>query len=98
MNVIYITLFATSVPLFSTVNEGNTNPLKLPNLQPFVVQNIFTDFKRHDLGSNFHERNWDGTYQTQFLTRPLWGVGSFGSLGHDGRSIRLMDVSLRYVG
>jgi hypothetical protein len=23
----------------------------------FVVRNIFTDFKRHDLGPNFHERN-----------------------------------------
>ena len=98
VNGIFNTLFATAVPLFSTVNDGNTNPLKLPNLQPFVVQNIFTDFKRHDLGPNFHERNWDGTYQKQFLTRPLWGVGSFGSLGHDGRSISLTEVILRHGG
>ena len=98
VNGIFNTLFATAVGLFHTVNDGNPFPLKLPNLQPFVVQNIFTDFKRHDLGPNFHERNWDGTYQTQFLTRPLWGVGSLGSLGHDGRSVSLTEVILRHGG
>jgi hypothetical protein len=97
-NAIFNTLFATAVPLFHTVNDGNPFPLKLPNMQPFVVQNIFTDFKRHDLGPNFHERNWDGSYQALFLTRPLWGVGSLGSLGHDGRSISLTEVILRHGG
>ena len=63
-----------------------------------MVQNIFTDFKRHDLGPNFYERNWDGTIQTEFLTRALWGVGSVGSLGHDGRSINLVEVILRHGG
>jgi hypothetical protein len=62
------------------------------------VRNIFTDFKRHDLGGNFHERNWDGSMQTMFLTRPLWGVGSTGPYGHDGRSITLNDVILRHGG
>jgi hypothetical protein len=36
--------------------------------------------------------------QTQFLTRPLWGVGSTGLYGHDGRSITLNDVILRHGG
>lgn len=98
VNGIFNTLFATAVPLFHTVNDGNPFPLKLPNLQPFVVKNIFTDFKRHDLGPNFHERNWDGSYQTLFLTRPLWGAGSLGSIGHDGRSISLTEVILRHGG
>ena len=63
-----------------------------------MVKDIFTDFKRHDLGPNFYERNWDGTMQTQFLTRPLWGVGSTGPYGHDGRSMTLNDVILRHGG
>lgn len=63
-----------------------------------MVQNIFTDFKRHDLGTNFYERNWDGTLQTLFLTKPLWGVGSLGSLGHDGRSMNLSEVIIRHAG
>jgi len=62
------------------------------------VKDIFTDFKRHDLGASFYERNWDGTMQTQFLTRPLWGVGSTGPYGHDGRSMTLNDVILRHGG
>ena len=36
--------------------------------------------------------------QTQFLTRPLWGVGTSGPYGHDGRSINLNDVILRHGG
>jgi hypothetical protein len=97
---IFNTLFATAVKLaHPDPNDRNPVPLQLPNLQPFVVQNIFTDFKRHDLGPNFHERNWDGTPDHKlFLTRPLWGVGSLGSLGHDGRSISLTEVILRHGG
>ena len=39
-----------------------------------------------------------GGMQAQFLTRPLWGVGSTGPYGHDGRSITLNDVILRHGG
>jgi hypothetical protein len=72
--------------------------LKLPALQPFLVTNIFTDFKRHDLGPNFHERNYDGTTQQLFLTTPLWGVASTAPYGHDGRSNTLHEVILRHGG
>jgi hypothetical protein len=92
-------LFATATPLFSLVSDGSGHPAwKKPSGQPFLVRNIFTDFKRHDLGPNFHERNYDGTYQTMFLTTPLWGVGSTPPYGHDGRSINLRDVILRHGG
>ena len=62
------------------------------------MNNIFADFKRHDLGPNFYERNYDGTTQKQFMTTPLWGVGSTGPYGHDGRSISLEEVILRHGG
>jgi hypothetical protein len=32
------------------------------------------------------------------MTRPLWGAGSTGPYGHDGRSITLNDVILRHGG
>ena len=64
-------------------------------LQPFLVKNIFTDFKRHDLGPNFYERNYDGTMEKLMMTRPLWGVATTGPYGHDGRSINLTEVILR---
>jgi len=92
-------LFSTASALFYTKDDGSGQPLlKLPLGNSFVVKDIFTDFKRHDLGTNFYERNWDGTLQTQFLTRPLWGVGTTGPYGHDGRSITLTDVILRHGG
>jgi hypothetical protein len=92
-------LFATATPLVQDIDDGTGLPhLKKPAGNPFVVKDIYTDFKRHELGVNFYERNWDGTMQTQFLTRPLWGVGSTGPYGHDGRSVTLNDVILRHGG
>jgi len=94
---IFNSLFATATPLYVTRNNGS-GELKLPAGNPFLVKDIFTDFKRHDLGPKFYERNWDGTLQTTFVTRPLWGVGSSAPYGHDGRSVTLDDVILRHGG
>jgi hypothetical protein len=92
-------LFATATPLYSERRDRSGFPTrKIPKLQSFLVENIFTDFKRHDLGANFHERNYDGSMRTEFLTTPLWGVGSTAPYGHDGRSINLMEVILRHAG
>lgn len=91
-------LFATAMTLFFEEPDGNPLPKLLPKRRPFVVENIFTDFKRHDLGPNFHELNYDGTFQTEFMTEPLWGVGSTAPYGHDGRSIHLRNVILRHGG
>ena len=99
VNGMFNSLFSTASALFTTHDDGSGFPLlKQPAGNSFVVKDIFTDFKRHDLGTNFYERNWDGTMQTQFLTRPLWGVGSTGPYGHDGRSMTLNDVILRHGG
>jgi CxxC motif-containing protein (DUF1111 family) len=62
------------------------------------VRDVFADFKRHDLGPEFHERQFDDTVTTQFMTAPLWGVGSTAPYGHDGRSINLEEVILRHGG
>jgi hypothetical protein len=72
--------------------------VKQPAGGSFVVRNIYTDFKRHDLGPAFHEREYDGTIRRAFLTTPLWGVGSTPPYGHDGRSINLLEVILRHGG
>jgi CxxC motif-containing protein (DUF1111 family) len=92
-------LFATARLLLANPSAiGQATEPKVPAFQPFVVENIFTDFKRHDVGSNFHERQYDGTVRTEFLTPPLWGVGSTAPYGHDGRSINLVEVILRHSG
>ena len=92
-------LYATASTLHDTVDDGSGHPaLKPPLGGGFVVERIFADFKRHDLGPAFWERNFDGSIQKEFLTEPLWGVGSTAPYGHDGRSPTLRDVILRHGG
>lgn len=91
-------LFAEAETRFDAHPDSEPYPQLLPQGNSFVVENIFTDFKRHDLGPRFHEREFDGTYQTEFLTEALWGVGTTGPYGHDGRSINLEEVILRHGG
>jgi di-heme oxidoreductase (putative peroxidase) len=90
-------LFATARGLFSIYFDVSTQPpMKRPLGGPFLVRAIYTDFKRHDIGPAFHEREYDGTIRREFLTAPLWGVGSTPPYGHDGRSINLVEVILRH--
>jgi hypothetical protein len=96
---IFNRLFATATTLIGLRRDGRDfPPLKPPLFGSFLVKNIFTDFKRHDLGPNFYERNYDGSFQTQFLTRALWGVATSAAHGHDGRSINLTEVIVRHGG
>jgi hypothetical protein len=92
-------LFATASLLLSEQDDGSGHPtIKKPLLGSFVVRNIYTDFRRHDLGPNFHERDYNGTTRRQMMTAPLWGVANTGPYGHDGRSMNLKDVILRHGG
>jgi di-heme oxidoreductase (putative peroxidase) len=99
VNGIFNRLFANASVLFTSEDDSSGFPtLKHPANQPFLVKNIFTDFKRHDLGPEFYERNYDGTMRREFLTTPLWGVGTSAPYGHDGRSLNLREVILRHGG
>ena len=99
VNGIFNRLFATASVLFTPQDDKSGFPtLKRPSNQPFLVRNIFTDFKRHDLGPDFYERNYDGTLRREFLTTALWGAGTSAPYGHDGRSLNLREVILRHGG
>ncbi|MGH9319516.1 MAG: di-heme oxidoredictase family protein [Vicinamibacteria bacterium] len=96
---IFNSLFATARTLVDSVDDGSGfRPRRMPRRRRFLVRNIYTGFKRHKLGAGFRERNYDGTLQTEFLTTPLWGVGSSAPYGHDGRSVNLTEVILRHGG
>lgn len=92
-------LFATATGSFDSVDDGSGLPaLKPPLGAPFLVEGLYSDLKRHDLGPAFWERDFDGSITKQFVTEPLWGVASTGPYGHDGRSVTLTDVILRHGG
>ena len=92
-------LFASAEARVEKIDDDSGFPaLQNPSGESFVVKNIYTDFKRHDLGPGFWERNFDGTVNREFMTEPLWGVGTTPPYGHDGRSINLEEVILRHGG
>lgn len=98
VNGIFNDLFATASTRFEIVEDGHRHPKLLPKKQEFLVENIYSDLKRHNLGPAFHERDFDGSIVTEFVTEPLWGVGSTAPYGHDGRSINLDSVIRRHGG
>jgi hypothetical protein len=95
---IFNSLFAEATPLFRTVPDADPYPQLKPLGGAFVVENVFTDLKRHDLGPAFHERDFDGQSITSHVTEPLWGVGTKAPYGHDGRSVTLDAVIRRHGG
>jgi mono/diheme cytochrome c family protein len=96
---IFNDLFAVASLLVSENDDGSGHPtIKVPNRNSFMVRNFYADMKRHDIGPAFYERNYDGTLRREFMTEPLWGVGSTAPYGHDGRSINLREVILRHGG
>jgi mono/diheme cytochrome c family protein len=98
-NGVFSTLAAVASTKHTVVDDGlGLPPLKAPAAERFLVQGIYADFKRHDLGPEFHESNFDGTVQRLFMTEPLWGVGSTAPYGHDGRSSTLVNVIRRHGG
>jgi CxxC motif-containing protein (DUF1111 family) len=98
-NGIFNNLYSVASLLVSENDDGSGHPtIKIPNRNSFMIRNFYADMKRHDLGPAFHERNYDGTLTTHFMTEPLWGVGSTPPYGHDGRSINLREVILRHGG
>ena len=101
---IFNELFAVASTRFTAVDDPNSDfDFVVPTGDPFVVENVFTDLKRHDLGPDFDERDWEdgddpSTRITMHITEPLWGVGSTAPYGHDGRSINLDAVIRRHGG
>jgi hypothetical protein len=96
---IFNNLFADVSLLVTENDDGSGHPtIKVPRRNSFAVRNFYADMKRHDIGPAFYERNYDGTLRREFMTEPLWGVGSSAPYGHDGRSINLKEVIMRHGG
>lgn len=60
---------------------------------------VFSDFKRHDLGSENASRHVHGGIATKlYLTRGLWGAGDSAPYFHDGASVTIDDAIRRHHG
>ena len=65
---------------------------------PNTIEGVYSDFRQHDLGPQFHVQQFDGSVRTHFRTAPLWGVATSGPYGHDGASLSLEEVIERHGG
>lgn len=73
-------------------------PLVVPDSKPFVVP-LYSDLKRHDMGPQMADSNDEsGVPKRVFITRPLWGVGSYTTFLHDGSAKTLDEAILRHGG
>ena len=91
--------------LYHQVDDGYIDPdrersvpIVVPNFQPFVVP-LYADLKRHDMGPEMADANDEtGVSKRVFITRPLWGVGTYTTFLDDGSAKTLEEAILRHSG
>lgn len=91
--------------LYHLVDDGYRDPdrqrpvpLVVPNRRPFVVS-LYSDLKRHEMGPRLADKNDEmGVSKSVFITRPLWGVGSYLTFLNDGSASSLQEAILRHGG
>jgi CxxC motif-containing protein (DUF1111 family) len=82
------------------LDKDRRRPIKLavPNRLPFVAP-LYSDLKRHDMGREMADvSDEEGVTKTVFMTRPLWGAGSYTAYLHDGSASTLEEAILRHGG
>ena len=90
---------------FHLVDDGYLDPdrrrpvqLVVANRQPFTVA-LYADLKRHDMGPAMSDGYAEeGVARNVFITRPLWGTGSYKSFLHDGSAVSIEEAILRHGG
>lgn len=91
--------------LYHLVDDGYLDPdrrrpmpLVVPNRRPFVVP-LYADLKRHEMGPRMADANDEsGVRKSVFITRPLWGVGSYIAFLNDGSASTIEEAILRHGG
>ncbi len=91
--------------LYHLTEDGYIDPLRqrpvalvVPNRQPFVVP-LYADLKRHNMGSRIADvGDEEGVSKSVFITRPLWGIGSYTAFLPDGSAANLEDAIMRHGG
>jgi len=64
-----------------------------------ITIEVFSDFKRHDVGAALADsKNFNQIAANQFITPPLWGIAVSAPYLHDGRAPTLADAILAHAG
>jgi len=91
--------------LYHSVDDGYVDPDRqrpvprvVPDLKPFVVP-LYADLKRHEMGPRMTDVSDEtGVSKRVFITRPLWGVGTYTKFLDDGSAKTLEEAVLRHGG
>ncbi|MCI0378225.1 MAG: hypothetical protein L0215_11515 [Gemmataceae bacterium] len=70
----------------------------LPKRGAYTIRGIYSDFKYHDMGEDFYQMQFDGSFIRMWRTAPLWGIGHTAPYAHDGASLDLDAVIRRHGG
>jgi subtilisin-like proprotein convertase family protein len=75
------------------------DPKPAPAASGAVAVELWSDFKRHDVGTALADsKNFNQIAANQFITPPLWGVADTAPYLHDGRAATLADAILQHAG
>jgi Di-haem oxidoreductase, putative peroxidase len=77
----------------------NNTPHPAANPDGSVTIEVWSDFKRHDVGAALADsKNFNQIAANQFITAPLWGIRDSAPYLHDGRAPTLNDAILQHAG
>jgi hypothetical protein len=77
----------------------NKDPKPAVNADGSMTIEVFSDFKRHDVGTALADNQpFNQIAANQFITPPLWGIAVSAPYLHDGRARTLQDAILQHDG
>jgi hypothetical protein len=77
----------------------NKDPHPAPAADGSITIEVFSDFKRHDVGAALADsKAFNQIAANQFITPPLWGIATSAPYLHDGRASTLNDAILQHAG
>jgi len=77
----------------------NKTPHPAANADGSVTIEVWSDFKRHDVGAALADsKAFNQIAANQFITPPLWGIADSAPYLHDGRAPTLNDAILAHAG
>jgi len=78
---------------------NNKDPKPAVNADGSITIEVFSDFKRHDVGAALADNQpFNQIAANQFITPPLWGISVSAPYLHDGRARALQDAILQHAG